>query len=113
MVEDCNNDGSWIVCIEKLQHIINQSYSKKYPGGLVSFVDRFQTSIEELCSLKDTYSSDDVKLDVLTTALRKVPSETSYYLDYIQDHGLNFSQACAYLRERALLKSIPSVSTRP
>ena len=52
-----------------------------------------------------SYADDEVKLDALTTALRKVPSETSYYLDYIQDHNLDFSRACAYLRERALLKS--------
>ena len=39
------------------------------------------------------------------TALRKVPSETAYYLDYIQDKGLDFPRACAYIQERALLKS--------
>ena len=39
------------------------------------------------------------------TALRKVPSETASYLDYIQDKGLDFPQACTYIRERALLKS--------
>ena len=91
--------------IEKLKYVINQPFSKKFQGGLLSFVDRFQTSIEELGSLKASYTDDEVKLDVLTTALRKVPSETSYYLDYIQDHNLDFSRACAYLRERALLKS--------
>ena len=55
--------------------------------------------------MKPSYADDEVKLDALTTALRKVPSETLYYLDYIQDHRLDFSRACAYLRERALLKS--------
>ena len=84
---------------------MNQPFSKKHSGGLLAFVDRFQTSIEELGYLKSSYADDKVKLDVLTTALCKVPSETSYYLDCIQDHGLDFSQACAYLRERALLKS--------
>ena len=100
-----NHDGSVIVRIEKLKQIINQPFSRKFNGGLVAFVDRFQTSIEELGSLKSTYSSDEDKLDALITALWKVPSETSYYLDYIQDHELDFPRACAYLHERAMLKS--------
>ena len=105
MLSDCNHDRSTIVRIEKLKHIVNQPFSKKHSGGLLAFVDRVQTSIEELGSLKSSYADEEVKLDALTTALRKVLSETSYYLDYIQDHGLDFSRACAYLRERALLKS--------
>ena len=85
--------------------MVNKPFSRKYSGGLLAFVDRFQTYIEEFSSLKASYADDKVKLDALTTALRKVPSKTSYYLDYTQDHGLDFSLACAYLRERALLKS--------
>ena len=103
MMADCNHDGSAIVRIEKLKFVVNQPFLKKYSGKLLVFVDRFQTSIEELGSLKASYY--EVKLDALTIALRKVPSETSYYLDYIQDEGLDFSRACAYLQERALLKS--------
>ena len=75
MMADCNHDGSAIVRIEKLKHIVNQPFSKKHSGGLLAFVDRFQTSIEELGSLKSSYADEDVKLDALTTALRKVPSE--------------------------------------
>ena len=45
-----------------------------------------------------------MKLDSLVTVLRKVPSETSYFLDYIQDHKMTFSQACAFLREKSMLK---------
>ena len=71
---------------------MNQPFSRKHSGGLLAFVDRFQTSIEELGSLKSSYADDEVKLNVLTTTLCKVQSETSYYLDYIQDHGLDFSQ---------------------
>ena len=90
MLADCNHDGSAIVQIEKLKQVVNQSNSRKFSGGLLSFIDKFQTSIEELGSLKPTYAEDKVKLDALMTALRKVPSETAYYLDYIQDKGLDF-----------------------
>ena len=75
MMADCNHDGPAIVRIEKLKYVVNQLFSRKYSGRLLAFVDRFQTSIEELGLLKASYSDDKVKLDTLTTALRKVPSE--------------------------------------
>ena len=78
MLADCNHDGLAIVQIEKPKQVVNQSYSRKFQGGLLSFIDKFQTSIEELGSLKPTYAEDEVKLDALMTALRKVPSETAY-----------------------------------
>ena len=106
MLEDCEHDGSIRVRIEKLKSIVTMPYTKKFSGGLIAFVDQFQTSIEELGTLLPMYSSEDNKLEFLTTALNKSRRETSYYLDYIRDHHLTFRQACAHIRERALMNNV-------
>ena len=106
MLEDCEHDGSIRVRIEKLKSIVTMPYTKKFSGGLIAFVDQFQTSIEELGTLLPMYSSEDNKLEFLTTALNKSRRETSYYLDYIRDHHLTFRQACAHIRERALMNDV-------
>ena len=85
MLKDCENDGSTMLRVEKLKSIVNQSYSRKYPGGLAAYIERLQTTIEELSTLKSLYADDKTKMDVLTSALRK-DSDCSYYLDYIEDH---------------------------
>jgi hypothetical protein len=106
MLEDCEHDGgSLVVTVEKLKMLVHRPFSKNFQGGLFNFVDQFQTNMEELGALNPRYSDDETKLDTLVTALRRVPSETSYYLDYIQNEKLSFRAACAYLRERAMLKS--------
>ena len=106
LLADCEHDGgSLIVTIEKLKMEVHKPFTKWYPGGLFNFVDYFQTNMEELGALNPRYADNKNKLDTLITALRRVPSETSYYLDYIQNNQLGFAEACAYLRERAMLKT--------
>ena len=97
--------------VEKLKNIVNQSYSKRYPGGLVAFVERLQTTIKELSTLKSLYADEDIKRDVLTSDLRK-DSDCAYYLDYIQDHQLDFATACGYLCERALIRETFNDNTK-
>ena len=96
MLKDCEHDGSTMLRVEKLRSIVNQSYSKKYPGGLASYVEQLQTTIEELGTLKPLYADEEVKMDVLISGLRK-DGGCAYYLDYIQDNHLDFSTACSYL----------------
>ena len=103
MLEDCEHDGSVRVRIEKLKSIIHQPYTRKFGGGLIAFIDRFQTSIEELGTLLNMYSSGSNKLEFLTTVLNRERGKTVHYLDYIKDHNLTFKEACAYIRERALM----------
>ena len=103
MLEDCQHDGSKRVKIEKLKKYISIPYTKKYSGGLITYIERFQTSIEELGTLLDMYSSDTNKLEFLQTALNSERTETGYYLDHIKDKELTFRQACSYIRERALM----------
>ena len=59
MLKDCEHDGSTMLRVEKLKNIVNQSYSKRHPGGLVAFVERLQTTIEELSTLKSLYADED------------------------------------------------------
>ena len=91
------------VRIEKLKTIVTSPYTKKFNGGLINYIDRFQTSIEELGSQLPMYSSGANKLEFLTTALNRERGETSNYLDYIKDHHLTFKEACAYIREKAFM----------
>ena len=42
MLKDCENDGSTMLRVEKLKSIVNQPYSKKYPGGLAAYIERLQ-----------------------------------------------------------------------
>ena len=103
MLKDCEHDGSTMLRVEKLKTILNQSYSHKYSGGLSTYIERLQTTIEELSTLLSLYANEEIKMEVLTSALRKA-SDDAYYLDYIQDHQLDFATACGYLREWALIK---------
>ena len=98
MLKDCENDGSTMLRIEKLKSILNQSYSRKYPGGLAAYIERLQTTIEELSTLKSPYTDEDIKMEVLVSGLRK-DGNCAYYLDYIQDTQLDFATACGYLHE--------------
>ena len=43
MLKDCEHDGSTMLRVEKLKNIVNQSYSKKHPLGLVAHIERLQT----------------------------------------------------------------------
>lgn len=71
MVEELGNDGSLTLHIEKLNTFVNQPYHKSFPGGLLNFIERFQSSIEELGSLKSMYSTNETKLSTLILALRR------------------------------------------
>ena len=69
MLKDCEHDGSTMQRVEKLKSIVNQSYSKKHPGGLASYIKQLQTTIEELGTLQLLYADEEVKMDVLISAL--------------------------------------------
>ena len=58
LVGDVANDGSKNVKISKLKAIIHKPCSLNTQGGLVAFVDTFQTSIEELGTLHLSYAPD-------------------------------------------------------
>ena len=103
MLKDCENDGSTMLRVEKLKATLNNPYSRKYPGGLAAYIDKFQTTIEELSTLKRLYAEEGTKMDVLISALRK-DHDCAYYLDYIQDNHLDFATACSYLWEQVLIK---------
>ena len=105
MVEDCEHDGSTKVRIEKLMAIVNFPFHKKFNGGLMSYIERFQTSIEELGTMVSMYESLENKLEFLKTGLNREMSITENILDYIEKEHLDFNQACKYIREKALMKS--------
>jgi len=66
----------------------------------------FQTTIEKLGALLSFYSTEDVKFELITTSLTKEYKETKVYLDYIKREKLDFEQACAHIRETALMDAI-------
>ena len=95
----------------KLKSIIHKPYSLNTSGGLVAFVDTFQTSIEELGTLHLSYAPDEFKRDLLIDTLRPLP-ECVYMVDHITDNQLDFSEACAYLREKALFTGLLQTPSR-
>ena len=111
MANDAAYDGSKNVKISKLKAIIHKPYSTNIQGGLVAFVDTFQTSIEELGTLHLSYAPDTFKRDLLIDTLRPLP-ECVYMVDHITDNHLDFSAACAYLREKALFSGMHQSSGR-
>ena len=56
--------------VEKLKSIVNQSYSKKHPGGLASYIERLQTTLE---------GTREDALDKALEAILETPQNHAFY----------------------------------
>ena len=94
---DYDNHGSEEIRITKLESLINDRFSSKYPGGLIKYIDTLQANLNELDTLLTDSYSDGQKFRILYRNLIHVQS-LKHLLQTCKDQKMSYQAAATYLQ---------------
>src|SRR5687768_4180532 len=99
---DFEYDGSKELRFEQLESMASKPYSSSDPGGMATYIDKFQAYIAELETINPMEYSDYRKKRTLLSNIRHAEGFAHLIQKCRDDKGMTYDQCTAYLRENAL-----------
>jgi hypothetical protein len=96
-IRDYDNNGSEDIRANKLERLILDQYSHKYPGGFLKYIDTLQAHFNELDTLLPGHYLDNQKRRILFRNL-KGSKPLRYLIQACKDRDLTYQDAATYLR---------------
>jgi len=97
------HDGSKELKIEKLEEAITKPFHSKYPGGMETYIDTFQATMEKIDALDPDSFNDMRKKRTLLKNVRHVPQLAHLVQKCRDDITMTFEDTAAYLRSNSIL----------
>jgi hypothetical protein len=99
---DFKYDGSKELRFEQLESLASKPYSSSDPGGMATYIDKYQSYIAELETINPMEYSEYRKKSTLLANIRHAEGVAHLIQKCRDDKNMTYEQCAAYLRENSL-----------